>query len=89
MQPVKDPARYSGPAPTLVNAEKATEQTAMVETEAPAASAKPADAPAADDADARAHASHTKGKTARTHTASRYRQRSPGLGDIFRQSRYR
>jgi hypothetical protein len=91
MQPAstKDAARYSGPAPTLVNAEKSTEQTAMVEKEAPSAVAKAADAPAAgaEDTDAHAHASPAKGKTARTHTAYRNRRSQP-FGDIFR-SRYR
>jgi hypothetical protein len=90
MQPAstKDAARYSGPAPTLVNAEKSTEQTAMVDKEAPSAVAKAADAPAAGaEDDPHAHASPAKGKTARTHTAYRNRRSQP-FGDIFR-SRYR
>jgi hypothetical protein len=89
MQPAstKDAARYSGPPPTLVNVEKSTEQTAMVQTEAPPAGAKAADAPAAGADDSGAHAAPAKGKAARTHTASRYRRSQP-FGDIFR-SRYR
>jgi hypothetical protein len=76
----------------LVTADKASEQTAMAEPEAPPSSAKPADAPAAaaDDPEARLHGAHNKGKTARAHTAYRSRQQhAPSLGDIFRPSRYR
>jgi hypothetical protein len=89
----KDPARYLGPAPvTLVNAEKANEQSAMAEIEAPASTAKAADAPGAvpekSPSATRIHAFHGRSRTMRHEPRAVYRVRQPqqrtrSLSDIF------
>jgi hypothetical protein len=83
----KDPARYNGPAPTLVRAEKTGEQSAMAAIEAPPSAAKAADAPAAvpetSPAATRMRASRARGRHEPRAVYRVKQQRTRSLSDIF------